>query len=52
VNGCAENISNKGGNTPTMKKHLEKIHNISTQKKRPASEELEDSPPEKKIKLF
>jgi predicted HicB family RNase H-like nuclease len=48
VNGCAENISNKGGNTTTMKKHLEKIHNISTQKKRPASEELEDSPPEKK----
>ena len=27
---------------------MEKIHNISTQKKRPASEELEDSPPEKK----
>ena len=48
VNGCAENISNKGGNTTTMKKHLEKIHNISTQKKRPADEDLEDPQPAKK----
>lgn len=47
VNGCAERIGIKGGNTTGMKNHLKK-HNIIITQKRGYEKENEEQPPMKK----